>query len=92
LPGSQFTLGAGFTITLGDRSVTVTDLSVAYQDSNGESVPVVSGTVDGTPMVVLTRGDATQEFLDHATAALNAYRVDLFAASTEAHFTKTALP
>jgi hypothetical protein len=91
-PGTQFTLAGGFTITLGDRSVTVTNLSVAYEDANGVASPVVSGTVDGTPMAVLDRDGGSQAFLDHATTALNAYRVDLSASTVAAHFTETAPP
>lgn len=90
--GSQLPIGGGFTIALGDRTVTVTDLSLAYVDVNGRSTPTVSGTVDGTPMVVFRDINASDEFDAHCATALNVFRCEVGAAAIEAHFPKTAPP
>jgi hypothetical protein len=90
--GAQFPLGGGFVLSLGGRSATVANLSVASQDFNGLPGPVVTGTIDGAPITVLHGGDTTSEFDDHVSAALGIAGLRSVAGIVAAHFTKTAAP
>jgi hypothetical protein len=90
--GAQFTLDGGFVLSVGDRSTTVANLTVASQDFNGPPGPVLAGTLDGAPITVIRGGDTTSEFDERVGAALGVTGLRSSARSVAAHFAKTAPP
>ena len=92
--GAQLPLGdAGFVLSLGDRSTTIAGLTAGtVQNSVGDAVPVLNGTIDGAPVVVIYgAGTTTQDFDDRVKAALGTS--GLYAQlDIAAHFTNTVAP
>jgi hypothetical protein len=90
--GAQFTLGGGFVRSRADRSATVANLTVAFQDVNGSPGPVVTATFDGAPITLIRGIDTTTEFEDRVSAALAITDVRGIAGAVAAHFAKTEPP
>jgi hypothetical protein len=90
--GAQFPLGGGFVLSRADRTATVANLTVAFQDLNGSPRPVVTGTFDGTPITVIRGIDTTTEFEEQVSAALGITDVRSIADAVAAHFAKTEPP
>lgn len=90
--GTQLALGAGFTMSLGDHSVAVAGLTATYMDRNGKLVPVVTGTLDGTPVTVIDTYGPSEDFASRLATAFGAYSVRTDVGEVAAHFTNTAPP
>lgn len=90
--GTQFAIGAGFVLSFGDRSTTVADLVASYVESNGRVVPTVTGTIDGSPVTVITTYGGSADFEDRVAAALGVITVRATAGEVAAHFAHTAAP
>jgi hypothetical protein len=85
--GTQFALAGGFALSQGGRSTTVADLSVSYADANGQSVPRLTGTIDGAPVTIFS-----QDFDDRVGSALGVTGLRSDVRAVGAHFTQTAPP
>jgi hypothetical protein len=82
----------GFVLSLGARSTTVAGLTLdSVQNAAGEATPVLNGTLDGSPVVVIYGSGTTQDFDDRVKAALGT--TDFIAQlSIAAQFTNTVPP
>jgi hypothetical protein len=87
MAGTQFALPGGFVLSQGGRSTTVADLSVSYADDNGRLVPLLSGTLDGTPVTIFS-----QDFDDRVGSALGVTGLRSDVRAFGAHFMQTAAP
>lgn len=90
--GARFALGGGFVLARGDRSATVANLSVEFQDDRGSPSAVITGTFDGVPITVLSGDNTTTEFDERVSAAFGITDVRSVAGIVAAHFSKTGLP
>ena len=91
--GAQLPLGdAGFVLSLGGRSTTIGGLTLgSVQDAAGSATPVLNGTLDGSPVMVIYGAGTTQDFDDRVRAALGT--TDFIAqVGIAANFTKTVPP
>jgi len=90
--GAQFALGGGFVLSYGARSTTLADLALSSQDFNGRPRPLVTGTLDGAPITVISGTDTTSEFDDRVGAALGLSSLRTGTTGVFVHFTNTAPP
>jgi hypothetical protein len=90
--GTQLALGSGFTVSLGDRAVTVAGLTAAFGELAGRTVVDISGIVDGAPMALMRDGAGSQAFQDYLSSARGAYSTDVFAKTVASHFAITEPP
>jgi hypothetical protein len=90
--GSQYAPAGGFVISLGDRSTTVANLMLVYEDVRGTPAPVLTATLDGVPVTVVGGAAATGEFADRVTMALGADSLRIGLVDAAAHFSRTAAP
>ena len=90
--GAQFALGGGFVLSYGARSTTLADLALSSQDFNGRPGPLVTGTLDGAPITVISGTDTTSEFDERVGAALALDSLRTGTTGVFVHFTNTAPP
>jgi hypothetical protein len=90
--GTQATLGGGFVLSRGDRSTTLANLALTVQDFNGSPEPVISGTLDGTPITLFNRTGTSSDFDERVSAALRLSDLRSRGGLVATHFAKTALP
>jgi hypothetical protein len=85
--GTQLALPGGFVLSQGGRSTTIAGLSATYSDDNGRLVPLLSGTLDGTPVTMFS-----QDFDDRVGAALGVTGLRSDVRAVGAHFIRTDAP
>jgi hypothetical protein len=79
-------------VSRGNRSTTLANLVLAVQDLGGSPEPVVTGTLDGTPITLFSRTGTTAAFDEGVSAALGLSDLRSNGGAVAAHFAKTVLP